>query len=117
MKYRALIVDDEPPARRSLRIRLEGYPQIEIAADHKHVDVVQDLDVKDIKRMGLAEESALGRKTVFHVPPDLRGQLGSQGITGVKFVSIDFFDPKSNPPPPLLTRLPSTSSVGCRAWG
>jgi paraquat-inducible protein B len=74
---------------------------IEIAADHKHVDVVQELDVKDIKRMGLAEENAIGRKTVFHVPPDLRGQLGSQGITGVKFVSIDFFDPKSNPPPPL----------------
>src|SRR4029079_2013614 len=67
---------------------------IEIAPDHRMVDVVSELDAADIKRMGLAEEGAhpLG-PTRFAIPPDLRAQLSSQGITGVKFIGIDFFDP------------------------
>jgi phospholipid/cholesterol/gamma-HCH transport system substrate-binding protein len=79
---------------------------IEIAPDHRHVDVIQELDVEDIRRMGLAEKSTEGQKAKFHVPSDLRAQLGSQGITGVKFISIDFFDPKSNPPPELPFAVP-----------
>ena len=75
---------------------------IEIAPDHRHVDVVEELDVADIRRMGLAEkETAPLKSTKFNIPPDLRAQLGSQGITGVKFVAIDFFDPGMNPPPQL----------------
>jgi phospholipid/cholesterol/gamma-HCH transport system substrate-binding protein len=77
---------------------------IEIAPDHRHVEVASELDVNDIRRMGLAEADA--KKARFLIPPDLRAQLGSQGITGVKFVSIDFFDSKSNPPPPLTFPLP-----------
>lgn len=79
---------------------------IEIAPDHRHVDVRSDLDVEDIKRMGLAEKGG-SAKTQFFVPTDLRAQLGSQGITGVKFVSIDFFDPKMNPPPELPFATPA----------
>jgi len=75
---------------------------IEIAPDHRMVDVVSELDVVDIKRLGLAEA---GHKEKGHerfsIPPDLRAQLGSQGITGVKFIAIDFFDVKGNPPPTL----------------
>lgn len=78
---------------------------IEVAADHRHVQVTEELDVQDIKRLGLTEKAeghVFGKKTTrFLVPPDLRAQLGSQGITGVKFIAIDFFDPKTNPPPPL----------------
>lgn len=73
---------------------------IEIAPDHRHVDIVEELDVVDIKRLGLGEKGS-GVKTRFHIPPDLRAQLGSQGITGVKFIAIDFFDPKSMPMPVL----------------
>ena len=51
---------------------------IEIAPDHRMVDVITDL----------------------------RAQLGSQGITGVKFIAIDFFDVKSNPPPELPFTAP-----------
>jgi paraquat-inducible protein B len=36
------------------------------------------------------------------VPPDLRAQLGSSGITGVKYISIDFFESRANP----VLRLP-----------
>lgn len=82
---------------------------IEIAPDRRHVDVVQQLDVVDIRRMGLAEKSEKhGAKTHYRfiVPPDLRAQLGSQGITGIKFVSIDFFDPKGNPAEQLPFAVP-----------
>src|SRR4051794_3011797 len=72
---------------------------IEIAPDHRMVDVMSELDVTDIKRMGLTERD--GHPKVGHekflIPPDLRAQLGSQGVTGVKFIAIDFFDVKSNP--------------------
>ncbi|CAN5908503.1 MlaD family protein [soil metagenome] len=75
---------------------------IEIAPDHRMVDVVSELDVTDIKRMGLTETGhAKPGKERFAVPPDLRAQLGSQGITGVKFIAIDFFDIKSNQAPEL----------------
>jgi phospholipid/cholesterol/gamma-HCH transport system substrate-binding protein len=40
------------------------------------------------------------------VPADLRMQLGSAGITGVKFISIDFFDVADNPPPVLPFSVP-----------
>jgi ABC-type transporter Mla subunit MlaD len=37
-----------------------------------------------------------------HAPdPDLRAQLAAQGLTGSRFVSIDFADPTGSPPPPL----------------
>jgi len=75
---------------------------IEIAPDHKHVDVTEELDSKDIRRMGLSEKATGPLKHAkFHVPPDLRAQLGSQGITGVKFIAIDFFELKTNPLPEL----------------
>jgi paraquat-inducible protein B len=49
--------------------------------------------------MGLVDKAEGG--TRFVVPSDLRAQLGSQGITGVKFVLIDFFDTEGNPVPEL----------------
>jgi paraquat-inducible protein B len=71
---------------------------IKIAPDHRLVDVVSELDVADIKRLGLTETAKPKRETTFAIPADLRAQLGSQGLTGVKFIAIDFFDVKSNPP-------------------
>lgn len=86
-------------------VRIGTVSDIEIAPDHRQVDVTEELDVKDIRRMGLTEDGVTGiksKETVrFVIPPDLRAQLGSQGITGVKFVLIDFFEPEANPPPEL----------------
>ncbi len=80
---------------------------IEIAPDHRMVDVVSELDSADIKRMGLTETGITKHgHDKFLIPPDLRAQLGSQGITGVKFIAIDFFDVKSNPPPELPFAAP-----------
>lgn len=80
---------------------------IEIAPDHRMVDVISELDATDIKRMGLAEKDSKHGRVKFAIPPDLRAQLGSQGITGVKFVAIDFFDVKSNPAPELPFPVPA----------
>jgi paraquat-inducible protein B len=49
-------------------------------------------------------------------PNDLRAQLGSLGLTSNKYVGIDFFDPKSNPPPelpfpPMTIYIPATTSL------
>jgi phospholipid/cholesterol/gamma-HCH transport system substrate-binding protein len=80
---------------------------IQIAPDHRMVDVVSELDSKEVKRMGLTEAGTKHGVERFAIPPDLRAQLGSQGITGVKFIAIDFFDVKSNPPPVLPFKVPA----------
>lgn len=77
---------------------------IDVAPDRRHVDVAAELDVEDLERLGLAEGS--GRKRTFIVPDDLRTQLGSQGITGVKFIALDFFDTSTNPAPDLPFKTP-----------
>ena len=74
---------------------------IDIAPDHRMVDVVSELDIQHVMRMGLTEAGYERGAERFAIPPDLRVQLNSQGITGVKFVAMDFFDVKSNPPPQL----------------
>jgi phospholipid/cholesterol/gamma-HCH transport system substrate-binding protein len=79
---------------------------IEIAPDHRMVDVVGEIDTKEVVRMGLTEAGNAHDSERFSVPPDLRAQLNSQGITGVKFVAIDFFDVTSNPAVPLPFAVP-----------
>ena len=73
--------------------------QIRVAPDRRRVEVVLDLGVEDLKEMGLSEGA--GKKLRIRVPADLRVQLASQGITGVKFLQLDFFDPHSYPAPQL----------------
>lgn len=80
---------------------------IEIAPDHRMVDVVSELDTEEITRMGLTEAGRELGSERFAVPADLRAQLNSQGITGVKFVAVDFFDVKNYPPPSLPFPVPA----------
>lgn len=84
---------------------------VDIGPDRKHVKVEMDLDTNDVKRLGLAEDSEH-----VHIPPELRTQIVSQGITGVKFTQIDFFDPKTSPvealPFPVRNNyIPATASL------
>lgn len=71
-------------------VRIGNVTQIAIAPDRKHVDVVLALRTADTVRLGLAATL-----------PELRAELASQGVTGVKFIDIDFFDPVANPAPAL----------------
>ncbi len=85
---------------------------IDIAPDQRHVQVTSELTVPDLRRLNLGGpgESALA------VHPDLRAQLAQAGITGVKFVLIDYFDGDGFPlselpfavPPNHIPAAPST---------
>lgn len=84
---------------------------VDIGPDKKHVKVEMDLDTNDVKRLGLAD----GPESI-HVPPELRTQIVSQGITGVKFCQIDFFDPKTSlvevlPFQVAVNYIPATASL------
>jgi phospholipid/cholesterol/gamma-HCH transport system substrate-binding protein len=72
---------------------------IDVGPDRRHVAVTSELGVDEINIMGIG--TGKGKKLAIKVPPDLRVQIASAGITGVKFVTLDFFPIKSNPPPDL----------------
>ena len=82
---------------------------IDVAPDRRHVQVSCGIVVSQLVSLKLLDTTPkklalpFGRKApaTLAVPPDLRMQLGSAGITGVKFISLDFFDVKDNPPPDL----------------
>jgi paraquat-inducible protein B len=78
--------------------------KIDIAPDRRHVGVTSDLGVDEINLMGLAHGK--GKNMQIHVPAELRIQLASTGITGVKFMQLDFFSVKSNPLPKLPFAVP-----------
>jgi ABC-type transporter Mla subunit MlaD len=72
---------------------------IRLAPDHRMVEVRSDLDVSVLRQMKVVPR--FGKVTHFDLPSDVRAQLAGQGVTGTKLVTIDYFDPKTNPPPQL----------------
>lgn len=87
-------------------VTIGSVSNIGVAPDRRHVEVSCDLAVKDLNALGLSVEKARGLKTKLRIPSDLRVQLGSSGITGVKFIQTDFFRPESYPPLPLTFDVP-----------
>jgi phospholipid/cholesterol/gamma-HCH transport system substrate-binding protein len=83
--------------------------RIGIAPDHRHVEVTSELIVSELGRLrinvgeGPAKRDA--RKKLA-MEPDLRVQLASSGLTGVKFLQLDFFDVTDNPAPVLPFPVP-----------
>ena len=72
---------------------------ITIAPDHRHVQVTSDMYLDALARLGLRTHAP--RSGEEFIAPDLRVQLASAGITGVRFIQTDFFDPERYPPPRL----------------
>jgi ABC-type transporter Mla subunit MlaD len=68
---------------------------IDIAPDRRHVEVENELFVEQLTRLGL--HSIARGDTGINVPPTLRVQMAQTGITGVKFIQLDYFDPKVYP--------------------
>lgn len=68
---------------------------IDVAPDRRQVQVSYELQLPEIQRLGLS--SGRGKHTKLKMPLDLRAQLGSAGLSGMKFILIDFFDPKTHP--------------------
>ncbi len=80
-------------------VTIGNVSSIDLAPDRRHVQISYELGVSVLGRLGLA--AGHGQHTTLPAPPDLRAQLGSTGVTGVKYILIDFFDIKANPAPHL----------------
>ena len=76
---------------------------ITVAPDHRHVEVWMNIYTEELRRLGFSLENARD--------PQLRPQLASAGITGVKFVQFDTFAPDRNPIPELSFQVPDTYYV------
>jgi len=76
--------------------------KIDIAENLRHVQVTSELSVQQVGKLRLATK-ADGSK----LHPDMRVQLAQTGITGVKFLLIDFFDSATNPVVPLPFKPPN----------
>jgi phospholipid/cholesterol/gamma-HCH transport system substrate-binding protein len=77
---------------------------IDIAPDRRHVEVENELFVEQLTRLGL--HSIARGDTGISVQPNLRVQMAQTGITGVKFIQLDYFDPKVYPLLPLPFKPP-----------
>jgi paraquat-inducible protein B len=81
--------------------------RIDVAPDHRRVAVISALDSGQLSDLRLTEKAAgSGASDRLLAPPELRAQLVNQGITGLKFLQIDFFDPHQYPPPVLGFAVP-----------
>jgi phospholipid/cholesterol/gamma-HCH transport system substrate-binding protein len=83
-----------------------------VAPDGRHVQVTSDIFVDALKRLGLERP----KPGAAFIDPNLRVQLASAGITGIRFLQTDFFDPARHPPPklpfePPWNYVPSTPST------
>ncbi len=87
-------------------VNIGNVSEINLAGDKRHVEVTYGLGVKVLNSLGLAVEEPKGSKTKLVIPVDLRVQLASSGITGVKFLQMDFFDVKTHPPLALPFEVP-----------
>jgi phospholipid/cholesterol/gamma-HCH transport system substrate-binding protein len=86
---------------------------IDIAPDHREVQVTSALGVAQLDELGL--NVVHGSEGHMRIPPDLRVQLGSQGITGVKYILIDFFPIADYPPPSLPFPVPANYIPSARS--
>ncbi|MHB8877422.1 MAG: MlaD family protein [Myxococcaceae bacterium] len=87
-------------------VTIGSVSDIALAGDKRHVEVTYTLGEKVLSSLGLTVERSNGTYTKLVIPPDLRVQLASSGITGVKFMQMDFFEVKANPPLVLPFSVP-----------
>jgi ABC-type transporter Mla subunit MlaD len=79
---------------------------IEIAPDRRHIQVAVEIDPAQLERLKTAAPRAGTAVESGTLLPDLRAQLGSAGITGLKFILLDYFDPRRYPLPQLSFPTP-----------
>jgi phospholipid/cholesterol/gamma-HCH transport system substrate-binding protein len=87
-------------------VTIGNVSSIDVAPDRRHVSVSYEMGVQELTRLGLAQKT--GRRVRISVPRDVRVQLASTGITGVKYVKLDFFDPTRHPAPKLPFDVPES---------
>jgi phospholipid/cholesterol/gamma-HCH transport system substrate-binding protein len=74
---------------------------ITIAPDRRHVQVTSDVYWDVLRRLGIRADRPEPRSSTPFIDADLRVQLATTGITGVKYLDVDVFDPARTPLPEL----------------
>lgn len=69
-------------------VNIGNVSDIAIAPDRRHVEVDYDLNVSVLERLGLVQGE--GEELQLKVSDDVRVQVASAGVTGVKYVKLDF---------------------------
>ena len=97
-------------------VKIGRVSEITIAPDQRLVEVRAQLERDVLERLGFVAPEEDWRKRTRVGPKEMRVQLATTGITGVKFMLVDFFDPERHPPrelsfTPPLPYIPSTSST------
>lgn len=85
-------------------VTLGNVTGIDVAADRRHVEVAFSMEVRSLDQLRLL---GAGRHAKMVIPPDMRAQITAAGITGVKFIQIDYFDQKDYPAPQLPFATPA----------
>lgn len=80
--------------------------QISVAPDHRRVAVLMHINADVLSALGLRRKDQREDTSRPFVPPDVRVQLASAGLTGGKFLSIDKFDPTKTKLPELPFVVP-----------
>jgi paraquat-inducible protein B len=84
-------------------VNIGSVSSITIAPDRRHVAVTYELTTSVLSRLGL---SPGGENNKLYQSRDLRAQITQTGVTGVKYLQLDFFDPEAFPPPKLPFPVP-----------
>ena len=86
-------------------VKVGNVSAIDVAPDRRHVEISYTLGVDVLRRLGLAGQGT-GKRTRITVPPELRVQIASTGLTGTKYLQFDFFNTGGTPPPVLPFPVP-----------
>lgn len=86
-------------------VRIGEVSKITVAPDHRMLEVTGALDVEVLRKLNLYAGKHL-RPDGRYAPPEMRVQVVPQGITGVRFLGIDYFDPAEHPEPKISFPLP-----------
>jgi phospholipid/cholesterol/gamma-HCH transport system substrate-binding protein len=76
---------------------------IGVGPDQRHVQVTSELTVPELQRLNLGGPG----ESPLEVHPDLRAQLAQAGLTGVKFILLDYFEGAGYPEEVLPFKLPA----------
>lgn len=107
-RYHVLLDESVQGLKLGAPVKYRGMPigdvaRIEVAEDRRRIDVSLAIDVTAEHRLALAD-----------APARLRAELANQGLTGVKFVELDFADPSEEAAPQPPHYLASRPSLGRR---
>jgi paraquat-inducible protein B len=67
---------------------------VEVAPDRRRVEAAYDVGVLALDRLGISGGEGAARGSM---PADLRAQIATMGITGQKYILLDFFDVETHP--------------------